>query len=261
MEEYYTHDNGGRPFKVQLQDDTARVFIAEYQGHNEEDSEPQYNKLIFTTSYQEAFVGYSRRNRMTLRSRSYGDDYDGNSILLRIKDLEYIFIGHTVFRFIALNTINKYESPVGNNDVPYPWARDCDGRYYLMIENVILTVAPPRVKNPYMYYYDNTNLGKKIVLTFENKSNSYRVSWQHDPCKHYDWLLSPVMFEENGENYIPQGLSVSSSPKMYLQCAGTCEDNVEFTELSKHDYVQLMRNHADQNGFIKLNTEIIQKRL
>jgi hypothetical protein len=45
----------------------------------------------------------------------------------------YTFIGGGVTSFITQALIVKYESPIGNNDVPYPYAID-----YLMIEGIMI---------------------------------------------------------------------------------------------------------------------------
>jgi hypothetical protein len=57
---------------------------------------------------------------------------EGNSILLRMGK-NYTFIGGGVTSFITQALIVKYESPIGNNDVPYPYAID-----YLMIEGIMI---------------------------------------------------------------------------------------------------------------------------
>ena len=54
---------------------------------------------------------------------------------------KYIYIGSEIYSFTTgngkENAIVKYISPIGNNDVPYPYA--ISGKYtYLMIEDVIL---------------------------------------------------------------------------------------------------------------------------
>ena len=43
-----------------------------------------------------------------------------------------------VFGFRALTEIIDFVSPVGNSSVPYPYAVDAEGRYYLVIEEMVL---------------------------------------------------------------------------------------------------------------------------
>ena len=58
------------------------------------------------------------------------------------EQLRYIFVGDSIFSFESEAEICKFSSPVGNNDVPYPWAADVDGRCYLVIENTVLSAVP-----------------------------------------------------------------------------------------------------------------------
>lgn len=75
---------------------------------------------------------------MTVFSQGYGPEFDGNSILVHIKGCEYAYIGSKFYLFETDTPIVKYVSEVGNNDVPYPYAVDERGRFYLMVENVVL---------------------------------------------------------------------------------------------------------------------------
>lgn len=52
----------------------------------------------------------------------------------------------------------KFASPVGNSDVPYPYAVDRNGSYYLLIEGVVLHRVPPS-SDPYDWYYRSENMG------------------------------------------------------------------------------------------------------
>ena len=46
-------------------------------------------------------------------------------------------------------------SPVGNNDVPYPYAIDTDGSYYLLLEEVIVQYVPESENAaPYTWFYN-----------------------------------------------------------------------------------------------------------
>src|SRR5579872_1229228 len=103
---YYIHDNGGRPFGVNMNNNIS--IFSNYKKY----------KHIFTFKPIEIFIGKSPKNKMTLFSGGYGEKFDGNSILLRIKELEYVLIGSEIIRFNSLFLIKEFISPVGNNDVP-----------------------------------------------------------------------------------------------------------------------------------------------
>lgn len=142
---YLIHDNGGRPFKVTVTGDTVTVYNAYEQ-----------DTLLRTfKSVQRVFIGKSPLNEMTEFSGGYGAEFDGNSILLYMGQLKYVYIGSEIYSFRAAKEIVDYVSPVGNNDVPYPYGIDQAGKYYMMAESVVVTL-PPLDKNddPYTLYYD-----------------------------------------------------------------------------------------------------------
>ena len=61
---------------------------------------------------------------MTEYSGGYGDEFDGNSILVHISENKYVYIGSSIYSFESQAKIIRYISPVGNSDVPYPYAID-----------------------------------------------------------------------------------------------------------------------------------------
>ena len=71
---------------------------------------------------------------MTKFSLGYGEKFDGNSILLKLSKNKYVYIGSLIYSFNAYNEITTFISPVGNNDVPYPYAIDEKNNYYLLSE-------------------------------------------------------------------------------------------------------------------------------
>ena len=65
-----------------------------------------------------------------------------------------------IYSFVSESQIVRYESPVGNNDVPYPYAVNEDNDTFLLAENVIImhdekvNQKMKNYENPYDYYYD-----------------------------------------------------------------------------------------------------------
>ena len=172
---YLTHKNGGRPFCVFIKDLDVIIYRMEeekYHFENWEEHPCFYTKKVAHFSAREIFIGKSPKNKMTIYSGGYGKWADGNSILLWIKDDKYVFIGESIFSFKTLSKVVKYVSPVGNSDVPYPYAIDENGRSYLLIENVMID---RKIKgDPYSYYYRHNRFG--------------RFTYFPDPGKNYDRL-------------------------------------------------------------------------
>ena len=136
---FLTLDNRERPFAVFIHPLNVRVYNLINK------TEIKHNFY-----YQHLFIGKSDRNQMTTDSGAFGSDYDGNSILLHQGDNNYLFIGQEIYSFQSRSRIVEYHSPIGNNLVPYPYAKDKRGNTYLMIEKVILKNAN---QEPYELFY------------------------------------------------------------------------------------------------------------
>jgi len=191
---YLIHDNGGRPFKVVINDN---VSVYNENGYNEQTDEIIYSKepIINLKGISNIFIGKSPENEMTKFSGGYGPNFDGNSILVHIKDNEYIYIGSEIFRFHSFAEIIDYKSPVGNSDVPYPYAIDKENNYYLMIESVVINKNSNILDDPYYYYYNlELFIPKKIngqkIKDFYIGDKKYDFSYTPTPHKKYDWISS-----------------------------------------------------------------------
>ncbi len=132
VREYYTHDNGGRPFLVRIDEDGIHIYTL---------AEPEYTKLIDTVvDYQGYWWGFDPTN----------PKFHGNSILIDITDHEYMYVGESIYRFKTIDVIKDYVSPVGNNKVPYPVAYG-DDNVYFMLDRVYI----PRNKLKTLVKVDN----------------------------------------------------------------------------------------------------------
>ena len=109
---------------------------------------------------------------MTKYSGGHCPKFTGNSILLKIGDKRYVFIGHTIYEFSTKDEITEYHSPVGNNDVPYPVAIG-KNYVYFMIEDVY--VAKELFEDfPQKYTWHDHAYAKlwgQEPFTEQNKSN------------------------------------------------------------------------------------------
>jgi hypothetical protein len=156
-------DNGLEPFKVDITGKDVKIYKLNMYKFRK-DIYDEYNKTSLLTykNVKKIFIGKHNLNT----SVSY-KKFDGNSILLHLKEDEYIFIGWIIYRFKSFLKITKYISDVGNSCVTYPYAVDTNNNYYLMRENVILQNMKT-MKDPYDYYYDRMDeqylkMKKKIL--------------------------------------------------------------------------------------------------
>ena len=146
---YLIHDNGGRPLRIVIDENNVSVHI---NLEKKEDNYRSYNEQPFYNfKANKIFIGKDRGPRPE----------DGNSILLHMRDNEYIYIGMYIYSFLSKGEIIEHCSPIGNSNVPYPYGIDVDGNYYLFIEDVVLInigdmgeiITTYTESDPYNYYY------------------------------------------------------------------------------------------------------------
>lgn len=152
---YYILDNGGLPFKVEIQENHLRVFRRSYNCHLNKYIEDNLPSLEL--DFLKIFIpGY--------------DNERGNSILIQTEPQKYVYIGSKIYNFQTRdeNEITSYYSPIGNNSVPYPWAAS-ETFIYLMLENVPI----PRyestldINDPYSCYYKLSKRDRNMVEKFQ----------------------------------------------------------------------------------------------
>jgi len=144
MQTYLVHDNGSRPFQVNITGDMVSI----YKRKHDDEKEGKYSCLVKTFTAQKVFVG-----------KDLDGGFVGNTIVLQMTENRYIFIGESIFAFSTSDRypITTYKSPVGNSDVPYPYA--CSQTYvYLMIENCAILLDEEYQEavdfgDPYTNYY------------------------------------------------------------------------------------------------------------
>jgi translation initiation factor IF-1 len=122
---YFTHDNGGRPFKVVITGKNLEIFTyTQKKGKTVEEMLTDY---------------YPSKNDYTILIKSYKNlknifiPKDGNTILAHISGNKYLCIAEFIYEFETKNEkILKYYSHIGNSDVPYPLAVGENNVYFLI---------------------------------------------------------------------------------------------------------------------------------
>ncbi len=174
---YITQFNGCENYRVVIENNSVDVYDNTIVSSScswescDENDEIDFTKesscesehpetLIKRYDVKQFFVGKSYKTAMTSHYSTYNSDYDGNSILLHIKDDEYVFINNEIKTFHSHGKILNFYAPVGNNDVPYPYAIDEYNNIYLLAENVMIPMTPALMINmsahddPSLYYYN-----------------------------------------------------------------------------------------------------------
>jgi hypothetical protein len=224
--QYLTHDNGGKPYRVIVGD--AITIIDEYE-----------NKTLFTLNHETVWIGESPLTATTEFSGGHGDDFKGNSILVQITERRYVFIGHMVYSFETEHPIIHYVSEVGNNDVPYPFAIDTEHNFYLMIENIMMPVPEEYHSDPYGYYYNqeyNSILNINELISDYNGENQkrYSLSYHCNAKQHYNY---PWMKNLHAVD--------NTTGKVY--------------SVSEEDYVEMMRKIATVCQYHNMNITILHQ--
>jgi len=154
---YFTHDNGGRPFRVEVNGKNVSVFMnmdtfKKVDGKFQVVARPE--KRIFDFHVDEVVIG----------KKSPKGGYDGltaaeavgNSILLKMGS-KYVFIGESVYEFQLQpgDTLQKFFSDIGNSDVPYPYAIGEKYIYILLDYRVAIEKSFFNMKKPiYEQYFE-----------------------------------------------------------------------------------------------------------
>jgi hypothetical protein len=124
MKTYQIHDNGGRPFYVEISGMNVSVWKNNSQ-EVEMNGKWKYVQLppkhLFDVTANKIFVG--KPSSFAGYGGLSAKKAEGNSILLAVGD-KYVFIGSEIYEFSPRpgDTIEKYFSDIGGSDVPHPYA-------------------------------------------------------------------------------------------------------------------------------------------
>ena len=241
-QEYNTHSNYDHPYKVIINNNNlVRVFKSD--------------KCILNVFPQKVFIGKAGASFNKVKSlvlKEPDAHFDRNTILLQMNDTTYIYIGCKIMSFNTNYQIISYNSPVGNNDVPYPYAVDSQNNYYLMIEDIILKNTNDVINflinsnDPYEYYYqaslitEDRGTGKKPL--FQNNFNIikfyigkelYTMKYSPSPANEFDRFT-----KELGNN-------------VYIRDRNKIKHNI-----SKQQYIEIIEEFGNLIGVTSLINNI-----
>ena len=163
MPRYEIHDNGGRPFFVDVNGLRVSVWknVVDYVKEDGKFKDIQHPpKHLFDFVANEIFIG--KKSPKGGYDGLKPKDAEGNSILLRVGE-KYVYIGSEIYEFSpkAGDTIQKYYSDVGNSDVPYPYAVG-NTHVYIMLDKIAIEKSFFDMKKDiYGQYYDATTFLKE----------------------------------------------------------------------------------------------------
>ena len=180
--EYLTHDNGGRPFKIVVNNKNVNIYKLpeDYNYTNNTANKKDYTVLIKSyKNIKQIFIGKSIKGDDANGNNKFGL---GNSILLEISNNKYVFIGETIYEFSTYSPIIEFFSMIGGNDVPYPLALTKDNVYFLIDKG------------------NNGYLSREYFTEFPKKYNwaldSYSRLWGQHPFTIYENNLKKSEYDK-----------------------------------------------------------------
>lgn len=164
---YSIHDNGGTPFIVEVGNEIISVYAAEADDENDEKGDVTASKgeLLYETSYEKVWIGDNELNDHHYTEKNF---YPGNSILVHLSDITYLYIGSEIYKFNVEDgdQIKMYFSPVGNSDVPYPYAIGEKMAYFMLDQHAVpvemIDINKDGYKQFYAEFLDNNKEDKLI---------------------------------------------------------------------------------------------------
>lgn len=148
---YYTIRNGGdNKYEADIQ--KSKITITDLES----------KKKYEVNNYKQVFIGKN--------SKEYGPykkPFIGSSIVIELKDLEYVYVCDTIFKFKTIEPINKYHSQMGNGFVVYPFALT-ENYAYVIKENVYIKRDFGDI-DPYEVYYDFKHNWNRKPFKFVSK--------------------------------------------------------------------------------------------
>ena len=171
---YLIHDNGGRPFNIVI--DKSNVNI--HKIIEDDDDDLCYDNDYI--AYEQQPLYNFKTNRIFIGNDKHVHQSEGNTILLHIRNNEYVYVGGEIYSFTSEDEITEYYSPIGNSDSPCAYGIDINGNYYLFAQHIVLIntgnldeiigIHSERCQlNPYSYYYwPKSGYPKAITKSMSN---------------------------------------------------------------------------------------------
>ena len=160
---YSIHDNGGTPFIVYDLGGSVDIYTQVFDDKAEKYKEPVFFRNF---PYEKIHIGDD--------PKGFGwsePGTKGNSILLEQKGEKFLFIGRKIQEFSLMKDDQpvRYYSPIGNNDVPYPFLVGKTHTYFMIEEKVVPNEYLDLTKDPYDQLYGDIEARKGSLKSIAKK--------------------------------------------------------------------------------------------
>lgn len=201
---FLVHDNGGRPFSVQKDDEFLYVF---------KQSVSLYDNVLKVFEGDKEDEGSSVLIELAANGKKESEE-------LYFKELKhkYLFIGHEVYSFECDDEITNYYSPIGNSDVPYPVALTKENVYFMLDKVYVDKTEFPEDtdwRDAYTYFYENKDLKKHKFHNLKTIEKSPLREQKIRPIirKYVDNLIKEEIIEKRlGQFSLDSGQAIFVDP-------------------------------------------------
>lgn len=194
VKSYFIHDNGGRPFRVEVSGKNVEIYYgspAKLPNGTSNYDTLDYSNLVKKLTVKEIYVGQSNCISAPNTCGAFGK---GNTVLLHVSRNKYIFVGESIYEFTMDDEVDKYYSLIGNNDVPYPVLLGTKNVYFMldreMIPREVFKVNMSNVEwaDAYQYFYgfkdfetgEEINCGLKCRHMHRRKMKGIKIIRKRD---------------------------------------------------------------------------------
>lgn len=258
---YKIHDNWARTFEVMMTPNQkihlllpTNKAMSSYSVHVyrlSDDDNHNRVKTVLTIEDAIVFVGSSPKMPMTEFSGGWGDRFEGNTALIRdmAQNVYYmVWAGIDKFTLPDDTFIVDYVSPVGNNDVPYPYAIDNKHNVYLAHGHTILLNGEQRLigntQSGVPYYTTLWDMAKhpfsQYFTLYDPHDNEHMIdTWSSNPACQYD-------------RFVKNGWQLRTTEK--YDATGTIRVP------SRDEYITFSNAYAQQHGLKPLVYEQVEPR-
>jgi len=164
---YLIHNNYSMPFIATVSPTTKHIEVVV----------TETNKEIVNTKYNTLYLGENLLNDPLYSKKGKGSL--GNSILVKVSKHKYIYIGSEIYSFETDEDIKSYYSPIGNNDVPYPYAVGPKSTYFMLDKQTVPTELLNIKKDGYGQFYGYIVTDEAINEQIQNEKASFKVKMIH----------------------------------------------------------------------------------
>lgn len=142
---YYTHDNGGRPFRVEIDKRAKTASITK-------DNTVNYRTPVITVHFSKYWVGSGWMYQFPGAEEAF-DVTVGSALLFQVGPHRYLQVSQDIYEFEAPDEIVEFHANLGNSDVNYPYAVGTQNTYLFLENHFIPNILRHDGVEPYSQYY------------------------------------------------------------------------------------------------------------